>query len=64
MQDNAPIHIANVVRQFIADYRIMTINWPPYSSDLNPIEHLWWMLKKLMFKHYLKLATVCRVEEE
>ena len=25
---------------------INTMDWPPYSPNLNPIEHAWWELKK------------------
>ncbi|KAK3549665.1 hypothetical protein QTP86_006539 [Hemibagrus guttatus] len=41
MHDNARPHVARVYRQFLKDEGIDTIEWPPRSSDLNPIEHLW-----------------------
>ena len=28
----------------------MLTNWSPYSPDLNPIEHLWYGLKKLIYQ--------------
>ena len=26
------------------------LEWPPYSLDLNPIEYLWFRLKKLVYQ--------------
>jgi len=41
IQDNAPIHCANTVKQWFIDMRISIVErWPPYSPDLNPIEHI------------------------
>jgi hypothetical protein len=40
MQDNARIHTSHAVRAFMAEHHITVMNWPPYSPDLNPIEHL------------------------
>jgi transposase len=40
MQDNARIHTSATTRAFLEDHHITTIKWPPYSPDLNPIEHL------------------------
>ena len=41
MQDNAPIHTAHVVRAWFNNNGVhCLVSWPPYSPDLNPIEHL------------------------
>ena len=57
MIDNASIHTAERTSEFLTDYGIWTIDFPPYLPDLNPIEHLWWALKKLLQKHYPHLST-------
>jgi transposase len=51
MQGEAGIHWSHAVAAFLQRHHINTIDWPPYLPDLNPIEHLWWRLKRLMFKH-------------
>jgi transposase len=39
--DNAPCHVAEVVKAEAARLGIEVVNLPGYSPDLNPIERLW-----------------------
>ena len=38
--DNAPIHTARAVKQWISGQNVQLPEWPPYSSDLNIIENV------------------------
>jgi hypothetical protein len=63
VQDNTPIHKSNAVCAFFTKHQINTIEWPPYSPNLNPIEHLWWVLKKRMHKFYSEYNKYSKAEE-
>jgi len=45
MQDNAPIHRAKKVGEWMTSDGIEIIPCPAYSPDLNPIEDLWALVK-------------------
>jgi len=45
-QDNAPVHMAYNVMEWLERNYIELVEYPPYSPDLNPIEHAWVELKK------------------
>ncbi|UYV73116.1 hypothetical protein LAZ67_10001869 [Cordylochernes scorpioides] len=41
-QDNARPHTARISQQALQDVQMLP--WPPYSPDLSPIEHVWYII--------------------
>ena len=45
-QDNAPCHSARTTQQLLRANNVRLLDWPAKSQDLNPIEHVWDLLKR------------------
>ena len=51
-QDNASPHTAGTSRAWFHTHGIDVLDFPPWSSDLSPIENLWNDLKRRVYAHH------------
>ncbi len=47
-QDLAPAHTAKSTKSWLNDHGVGVLDWPANSTDLNPIENLWGIVKRKM----------------
>lgn len=62
-QDNAPIHSAKRTKEFFASKNIPVLKWPAVSPDLNPMENLWSILSKQVYKGGRQFDTLLQLKK-
>ncbi|GFX85701.1 transposable element Tcb1 transposase [Trichonephila clavipes] len=62
MDDNFRPHRANLVEDFLFEERIVQMEWPACSPDLNPIEHVWNALGRRVTGRQLPTQTLQELE--
>lgn len=50
MQDDVPCHKSKYTQKWLYDRNIPTMNFPPCSPDLNPIENLWGIMARKVYE--------------
>ena len=56
MEDNAPVHkkVCIPAREALG---METLEWPPNSPDLNPIENIWSYMKDIIARDYAQVSS-------
>ena len=62
--DNTLIYISNLVKEWLETHGVWTLDFPPYSPDLNPIKHLWLALKRKILELYPELERMGQSKED
>ncbi|EFO95713.1 hypothetical protein CRE_13905 [Caenorhabditis remanei] len=62
-QDNASIHKSISTQNWLKAQKITDLEWPAVSPDLNPIENLWGLLVRRVFKHGRQFNTIQELKD-
>ena len=63
MQNNASVHRSRSTLQYLAEHGIFTLEWPACSPDINPIENLWGLLVRNIYRDNKQYTSVHELKE-
>lgn len=63
VQDNAPVHVSLSTREWLKDNKIVVIDWPAHSPDLNPIENVWALLAQIIYANGKQYQSISELKE-
>jgi len=62
--DNAPIHRSRHTIQWFKSNNIEVMDWPARSPDLNPMENLWGILSRAVYKNGKQFSSINELKSE
>lgn len=61
--DNASIHRARTTTAFLRERGVPTIDWPALSPDLNPIENVWGVMARRVYRCGRQYSTTSELKD-
>ena len=62
-EDGARYHTSKLTREYQEGLKIMILEWPVQSPDLNPIENLWRIMKLRISKYRHRIHLIAKMED-
>lgn len=62
-QDNAPIHTSRSTKAWFEAKNVSVLDWPARSPDLNPVENLWGVLARKVYKGCRQFSNVADLKQ-
>ena len=61
--DNATYHASKSTVEWFQKKKMRVLDWPSLSPDLNPIENLWGILSRRVYRNGRQFQNVCELKE-